>query len=110
MRYTGKPLSTAGDARARNFDARKLIERQNIEAAGDVTDEAQRRAPADWVLLRRQPNGDETVVATNVVAFDVTSKGAIFVSDGDAIERIDPDGKKHRLARAERALALATIV
>lgn len=109
MRYTGKPLSTAGDTRARNFDARKLIERQNIEAAGEVTDEAQRRAPSDWVLLRRQPNGSEAVVAEHVVAFDVTTKGTIFMSDGNAIERIAPDGEKRRLSGVERAVALAAI-
>ena len=108
MRYTGKPLANAGDTRARNIDARKLIERQNIAAAGEEGEDAKaRRAPADWVLLRRRPNGEEIEVAKSVVAFDVDASGAVFVSDGDGVDRIGPDGVTKRLSRAQRVLAIA---
>ncbi|MBX3260807.1 MAG: hypothetical protein KF782_14070 [Labilithrix sp.] len=108
MRYTGKPLANAGNAKARNVDARKLIERQNIAAAGEgeEDDAKMRRAPADWVLLRRRPDGDETVVAKSVVAFDVDAEGVVYVSDGDGVDCIGTDGRSERVSRAARVMAL----
>jgi len=107
MRYAGKPLTNTGNARARNIDARKLIERQNIAAAGEEQDEATlRRAPSDWVLLRRRPDGEETVVAKSVVAFDIDASGAVLVSDGDGVDRIEPSGGAKRLSRTPRVMAL----
>ena len=108
MRYAGKPLANAGNTRARNIDARKLIERQNIAAAGEEQDEASlRRAPSDWVLLRRRPDGEETVIAKSVVAFDVDASGAVLVSDGDGVDRIDAGGSTQRLSRTPRVMAVA---
>lgn len=110
MRYTGKPLANAGNSRARNVDARRLIERQNVAAAGDAQDDADlRRAPADWVLLRRTPNGEETVIAKNVVAYDVDAKGNAVVSDGDSVARIDGDGRSVRVVKRARVVAVASI-
>lgn len=108
MRYTGKPLATSGNTRARKIDARKLLERQNLAAVDDAEEEgALRRAPADWVLVRRRPGGDEDVVATNVVAFDLERDGSVIVSDGDGIERIAEGARKTRLSRAPRVTAIA---
>ncbi len=107
MRYTGKPLATAGDTRARRIDARKLYERQNLAADDSEADVAIHRAPADWVLVRRQPGGSDDVVATNVVAFDLERDGTVVVSDGNGIERIAPDGRTTRVSRAPRVTAIA---
>lgn len=108
MRYTGKPLSTAGNMRARNVDARKLIERQNIAEAGNHEAEASvSRAPTDWVLVRRQPDGEESVMAKSVLAFDVDARGTILVSDGDGVHRIGPDAQTTRMSRAPRVVAVA---
>jgi hypothetical protein len=111
MRYTGKPLANGGNAKARNIDARKLIERQNIAAAGEEPDdEAARRAPADWLLVRRGPDGQETVVAKNVVAFALDRGGDVLVSDGCGIDRIHADGTTtKRVSRAQRVLALVAM-
>lgn len=110
MRYTGKPLANAGKARARNIDARRLVERQNVAAAGDEQEEAAlRRAPADWVLLRRRPDGEESVIAKNAVAFDVDTNGVAFVSDGDGVARVGSDGTAERIARAPRVMGVASI-
>lgn len=107
MRYTGKPLATAGDTRARRIDARKLYERQNLAVDDAEADVALHRAPADWVLVRRQPGGSDDVVATNVVAFDLERDGTVVVSDGNGIERIAPDGRTMRISRAPRVTAIA---
>ena len=108
MRYTGKPLSTAGNTKARRIDARKLIERQNIGSDdGEQEDEELGRAPSDWVLLRRRPDGQEQVLSERVVSYDVTPSGEIFVSDGRVVERITADGARSRVAKTPRVMALA---
>jgi len=107
MRYTGKPLANAGNARARKIDARKLVERQNVAAAGEeeVAEDLQ-RAPSDWVLVKRLPDGAEDVVATRVAAYTVGRGGELLVSDGRGIDRVDGDRTK-RLGPALRAIAIA---
>lgn len=108
QRYAGKPLANAGNVKARNMDARKLLERQNIAAAGDVDDAMTQvnRAPSEWELVRRLPSGAEEVLAKNVAAFDVDAAGHLFTSDGAGIERVS-DGK--RIAKVPRALTLVAI-
>lgn len=34
QRYAGKPLTSAGNVKARNLDARKLVQGQNVAARG----------------------------------------------------------------------------
>jgi hypothetical protein len=107
MRYTGKPLANSGSTKARNLDARKLIERQNIAAAGDTdADEEVGRAPSDWVLLRRTPDGEETVLADRVVAYDLAADGATYVSDGKGVDRLVADGERKRVSKTERVMML----
>jgi hypothetical protein len=100
MRYTGKPLATSGDTKSRNLDARRLVERQNVAAAETEGDDQVPRVPRDWVLVKRAPDGDETVVATSVAAYELGSNGDVVVSDGASIERIDASGARTRLAAA----------
>ncbi|MDF2696154.1 MAG: hypothetical protein K0S65_4537, partial [Labilithrix sp.] len=89
-------------------DARKLIERQNIAAAGEEEDEAQlRRAPKDWVLLRRRPDGEEVEVATSVVAFELEADGNVVVSDGDGVLRVTTDDKK-RISTRQRVMSIVS--
>lgn len=109
MRYTGKPLANAGNAKARNVDARRILERQNIAAAGEqVQEEADvGRAPAEWVLVRRRPGGEEAVVATNVLAYDVDARGEVLLSDGVGVDRLAPTGEVSRILRSPRVTALA---
>jgi len=111
MKYSGKPLTTSGDTKGRNVDARRLLERQNVAAAGDVeADEDARRAPADWVLVRRAPGADEEVVARSVVAYDLAPDRTILVTDGIAVHRLPPDGGSGRkLAAAKFVTSLVAL-
>ena len=38
--------------------------------------------PASWELVRRDPNGDETVLAKHIVTYDVGPNGEVLYSDG----------------------------
>lgn len=107
MRYTGKPLSTVGNARARNLDARKLVERQNVDAASGGEELAASTAPADSELVRRRADGAETVVAKSVVAYAVEPGGSVLVSDGASVDRVDAGGQRARIVRMPRVMSLA---
>jgi hypothetical protein len=111
MKYSGKPLTTSGNTKGRNVDARRLLERQNVAAAGDAEiDEDAMRAPADWVLVRRTPAGDETVVAKSVVAYDFSRDGRILVTDGLHVHRVDADGgSRRKLATARLVTSLVAL-
>ena len=106
MKYAGKPLTTSGNTKGRNVDARRLLERQNVAAAGDGEgDEESMRAPSDWVLVRRSPEGDEKVVASSVVAYDLALDGSILTTDGMAIHRTGADGSAPRKITAAKLVA-----
>ncbi|WP_394847152.1 hypothetical protein LZC95_06740 [Pendulispora brunnea] len=111
MRYTGKPMSTLGNTRGRQVDARRLHERQNLASAGEVgqPDELP-RAPREWALVRRTPHGDETVVAESVAGYDFERNGALLLTDGAAITRVAPDGQCAKLADAPRVTTLVSLV
>jgi hypothetical protein len=117
QKYAGKPLTTSGDTRGRNVDARRLVERQNIAAAGrgaDDDDEAT-KAPRDWLLVRCTPGATDTVIAHHVAAYDIGRNGVIHVTDGKSIERIDdaksagPLHKRTRIATARFATTLVPV-
>ena len=53
-------------------------------------------APADWVLVRRSPDGQETVLAKHVVAYDLSSDGRIAWSDGRNVHLLS-NGRSEKL-------------
>jgi hypothetical protein len=111
MKYSGKSLTTGRDLRRRNVDARRLLERQNVAAAGDAEpDEEAIRAPSEWVLVRRSPKGEEEIVAKSVAAYDLARDGSLLVTDGAALHRLAPgDRARTKLAAAAQVMAIAAL-
>jgi hypothetical protein len=110
MRYTGRPLTTSGDTKGRRVDARNLLERQNVAGPQDDDGgEAARRAPRDWVLVARTPDGQEREVASSVAAYDLASDGVVLVSDGASIDCVDAKGKRAPVGKAKLVTALAAL-
>jgi hypothetical protein len=111
QKYAGKPLTTSGDVKGRNLDARRLLERQNIARAGrsDADEEEASRAPQDWVLVRRRPRAEDEVVATGVAAYDVDRRGLVHTTDGSSIERIEPNDRRRTLVKARFVSAIVPI-
>jgi hypothetical protein len=112
MKYSGKPLASSGDVRGRNVDARRLLERQNVAAAGeaDGDEEGATRAPSDWVLVRRSPGGEEEVLAKSVAAYDVAPDGSLLVTDGAVLYRLSAgDGKRTKLLAAKHVTAIVAL-
>ncbi|HEX3771146.1 MAG TPA: hypothetical protein VHV30_09795 [Polyangiaceae bacterium] len=89
----------------------KLLERQNVAAAGDAeAGEEAIRAPADWTLLRRSPGGDEEVVAKSVAAYDLARDGSLLVTDGAALHRLSAgDRARTKLVSATYVTAIAAL-
>jgi len=79
--------------RGKIIDAEKALR----EGAGDKA--APSLVPDSWELIRRQGNGDETVLARGVAAFDLDAKGNLVYSNGSAVYRLDENNKPQRLLK-----------
>lgn len=103
VRYTGNPLTNAGNARQRHADIRKMMVWDNLIAADEsmaFTREGRTvSAPRSWELVRRSPSGSDEVLAKGVMSFDLYSNGEVLYSTGDAIFLLTTTGKKEQLAR-----------
>jgi hypothetical protein len=109
-RYSGKPLSSGGGARAREVDPRQLMIWGNLVDADKVERDARRKGdeapalvPASWKLVRRRPGAGADVeeLATGVLGFDLGDDGSVVFTNGSAIDRLAPDGARARLWRGE---------
>lgn len=104
-RYTGKPLSTSGNARQKAADARQMMVWGNLV---DVAQDADREASKEtrgtvnsrYELVAITPKGVRSL-AKSVLAFDVSPDGTVFYSTGSAIVRL-ANGKSRQLADLER--------
>jgi hypothetical protein len=110
MKYSGRPLATSGDAKGRRVDARSLLERQNVaNNEDDEGGEVSMRAPPEWMLVARRPDGKEREVAAGVAAYDVARDGSLLVSDGASIDCIATTGDRTQVAKAKLVTAIAAL-
>ncbi|MFZ6874424.1 TolB family protein [Undibacterium sp. Di27W] len=90
MMYSRKPLTSAsGPAmnadlkeimlKGKRIDAEKALQKENmINGVPSLV-------PASWQLISRNRQGLETVLATNVVAYDMRNDGSIIYSNGRGV-------------------------
>jgi hypothetical protein len=104
VRYSGKPLTTAGGPRKEGADIRQMMIWGNLVDAeqaaregADKGDDPPDLVPPSWQLVRRSPAGEEAVLARGVVAFDLADDGALVYTNGAAIWALGADGTKERL-------------
>jgi hypothetical protein len=111
LRYTGKPLVSGGDRRAKQADVKRAAVLGNLATAATELKEdedALDAARTDSQLVRRDPDGTEHVVARGVRCFDVYADGAVLWSDGRRIFCRDRAGVETCLCkRAEVSELLA---
>lgn len=91
MTFAKKPLLTAGGPktqgptlqsvmlRGRMIDAQRALRQAS---KGEATPPL---VPKSWQLVRRSPTGEETVLATHVVAFDLLSDDRILFTNGRGV-------------------------
>ncbi|HVI09447.1 MAG TPA: hypothetical protein VND65_14255 [Candidatus Binatia bacterium] len=114
-RYTGNTLTTAGQARQKHADVRKMMVWSNLLEA-DQSDpgkdgETQPLVPKSWELMRCGAEAKEEVVAKGVLAFDLFSDGSVLYTDGTNIYSLDRKGAKECVAKdslIEQVVAIET--
>ncbi len=116
VRYSGKPLTTAGGPRKEGADIRQMMIWGNLvdaEAAARESaahgEETPGLVPPSWQLVRRSPDGREDVLARGVVAFDRGADGTLAYTNGTGVWRIAPDGARERLATGAQIEQVAVL-
>ena len=106
--YTGKPLKTAGNARAKEMDMRRLMLMGNyvnaLEAMKRSSDsETPDLVPATWELVRSSSSGagPHEVLAKSVLSFDLEDGGSVLYSNGSAIFRLEDSRKPELVLKGE---------
>ena len=115
LRFTGKPLRQSGEvANPSNWlqmmMAGNLSNAQREAMRHDGALDGEGLVPATWELVRRGVKGDTQVLATSVLAFDVSARGdRIVYSNGNGIFAIDKAGKSSLLLE-DAAISTVAIV
>ena len=100
---SGQPLATAFGASRRGSQQNQFLmlwgHMVDTKAAMSKAPKDQPGAlvPRDWQLVRREASGRETVLAENVLAYDLTAAGDIVFTNGTAILQLDADGRREKL-------------
>jgi hypothetical protein len=102
VRYTGKPLTSAGGTRQKEMDMKQMFILGNLVDAGKVsreaqTDDAPALVPQSWQLIRQQDGRAQQVLAKGVLSYDLGEDGTLIYSNGSAIYRLDSTGRKECL-------------
>lgn len=98
LMYSRKPLTSADNPSVKADIKDILLQGKRIDAEKALRNERPVQGipslvPASWTLVRRSPSGDETVLATNVASYDLSTDGVIVYSNGRGVFVIEPDGQ-----------------
>jgi hypothetical protein len=103
--FSQKPLMTAGGPKMKGPEihnlyvrGRALDARKAMREAGQA-EEPPALVPASWELVRRKPDGTESVLAKHVLAYDVGPKGTVVTTNGSAVYALDGGGGRRRLEK-----------
>ena len=98
--FTGKKLTSAGGAKARELDMRQMMIWGNLVQAQrrpKVEDEGLDLVPKSWELCERNAKGETRVLARGVLAYDAGADGSIVYTNGNALFLLRPDGRKEHI-------------
>lgn len=94
LMYTRKPLTSASGPEVQEDLKKLLIKGKRIDAENALKKEnrvngVRSLVPKSWQLIRRNRNGEEQVVATNVASYDITADGRIIFTNGYGVFMLD---------------------
>jgi hypothetical protein len=104
LMFTKKPLMTAGGPEREGPDRRilmlygSLIDVKKIQQAAR-NDKSPALVPATWVLACRKPDGSESILAKNVLAYDLCPDGSFVYSTGSKIFHVSPSGESTEIGK-----------
>jgi hypothetical protein len=78
----------------------RLIDARKINAASKNGD-APALVPASWVLVRRSPDGSESILAKNVAAYDLCPSGGFVYTTGSRIFGVSAAGETTEIGRGK---------
>ncbi|MFT4551033.1 MAG: hypothetical protein ACI8XO_001208 [Verrucomicrobiales bacterium] len=120
VRYTGKPLNSAGGPPTESPDLRKMMMLGNVIDAEKVREEAARRGdknpdlvPRSWQLIETSLENPSLagarILAKGVIAYHIDDAGGIIYSNGSAIFRQGDGGKPELVAEAHNVQQLLSL-
>ena len=98
--FTGRKLTSAGGAKAREMDMKQMMIWGNMVRArrpARVEEEGADLVPKSWQLFSRSVDGATKELAAGVLAYDTREDGRIVYTNGSAIFMLHPDGRKERV-------------
>lgn len=98
--FTGRKLTSAGGAKAREMDMKQMMIWGNLVRAqkpAKMEDESADLVPKTWELRHQQPDGKSKLLASGVLAYDADPSGKIVYTNGNAIFIVSPDGKREHV-------------
>jgi len=96
-----KPLTASGGPKSQGPEPARLWIHGRLVDANETAkrgDDTGAFAPSDWVLVRRAPDGGETVLARRVLTYDLAEDGRILCSDGQNVHILDGRGMRKVLS------------
>jgi hypothetical protein len=118
--FSGRPLRTAGGPERPDAPDTRLVMLwgQMIDTRKKILDRSSKNespglVPRDWELVHRMKDGQETVVQTGILAYDVDEAGNVVSTDGRRIFLQTPGGAVQDLAKdrfVERVVLLADAI
>lgn len=115
MAFSRKPLITATGPKMEGPDQNMLvlwgrvIDAQKALRESTQAKETPALVPPSWELVKRQPSGEETILAKNVVAYDLDPAGNIVYTNGSAIYQIDAEGNSQLLTKGNLIQSIVII-
>ena len=103
MMFSGQPLATAFGAARRGPQQNQFlmlwghVVDTKVAMSKAPKDQPGALVPKDWQLVRRESSGRETVLAENVLAYDLAATGEIVFTNGSAIFALGKDGRREKL-------------
>lgn len=97
LMYSRKPLTSASGPAVQADMKNILLQGKRIDAEKALRSEraihgVPSLVPSSWQLIRRDRNGNERVLATNVVSYDIGADGSVIYSNGRGVFVIDDTG------------------
>jgi hypothetical protein len=98
LMYSRKPL-TGASGPAVQADLKdivlkgKRIDAEKALRSGAKINGVPSLVPASWQLVRRTPQGAESVLASHVASYDITADGKIIYSNGSGVFMLDGNGQ-----------------
>ena len=94
LMYSRKPLTSASGPKVQADLKELLIKGKRIDAENALKKEhrvngVRSLVPRSWQLIKRNRNGEEQVLATNVASYDIMNDGRIIFTNGYGVFMLD---------------------